>query len=108
MSKTPKELIELDRIERIQDTRRRVLIDAYSCGHDGWNDIAELKAINDPRGANLGISLSDLRDVLGYLEDEGLIEFRRRAQVLWEYVITSKGCQAYEGEIDWPRGVSPR
>lgn len=103
----PRKFLELAEIEREQDNRRRVFLDSYQCGSEGWNDISELEVLNHKHGAALNISLADLRDCLDFLEGLGLISITKLA-VRWDYKITSYGTQCYEGDAPWPKGVSPK
>jgi hypothetical protein len=104
---SPKEILELEALQRLQDNRRRVFKDAYLIGFETWSDQQELETINSVRGANLGVSLDELRDLISYLEGLGLLRVNRLA-LRWDYQITALGVQAYEGDAPWPLGVSPK
>lgn len=103
----PKEILEMEALQRLQDNRRRVFKDAYLVGFENWSDQQELEAINSVRGANAGLSLDELRDVIAYLEGLGLLRVNRFA-LRWDYQITALGVQSYEGDALWPLGVSPK
>jgi predicted transcriptional regulator len=103
----PKTIVELADIERLQDSRRRVFVDAYQCGFAGWNDKDELEVVNNRYGANLGLSMSQLHEILDFLAGLGLLEVEKLA-IRWDYKITPLGVQCYEGDAPWPKGVSPR
>ena len=103
----PKDILGLEALQRLQDNRRRVYKDAYLIGFEPWTDLQELEAINSAKGANLGLALDELRDLIAYLEGLGLLRVTRFA-LRWEYQITALGVQSYEGDAPWPLGVSPK